>query len=415
MDRTMRSWVRSTLKKPEVFKCEKCMDDFSPAHPEIPLMASVPEVLVEFVKACLERGMTRADIAQAAESGGWSPREARNALDAFADVALPVPVPKKRVSGSPRDAFLHLLGMAMLYTAAFATGAILFQFIERWLPAATDDAAAFSAGSLRAAAAALLVSLPILGLVHRTIGRDASRDPAVRLTPIYRTLAYLTLLITALIMAGDLISAIVCFLSGDLTARFILKAATILMLAGGIYLWFSSDVRREEMISSATGLTKIPPAPRWRDWLQRIGAALAVVSLVAALYAVGSPFRQRLLQLDASRVSDLRSIQQKVEMYYERQGILPATLKSLAENPTTFLQRTTDPVTGTAYRYERTADDTYTLTATFDLPSPPDREQPRWNRDEFFSHSSGEQLFRLSVPHKENRGAPEISAPKQRL
>ena len=388
------------------------MDDFPHVQMENPLMASVPEVLVEFVKACLERGMTRADIAHAAESGGWSPREARNALDAFADVALPVPVPKKRVSGSPRDAFLHLLGMAMLCTAAFATGVILFQFIEHWLPAATDNAAAFSAGSLRSAAAALLVSLPILGLVHRTIGRDTSRDPAVRLTPIYRTLAYLTLLITALIMAGDLISAIVCFLSGDLTARFILKAATILMLAGGIYLWFSSDVRREEMIGSATGLGTIPPAPRWRDWLQRIGAALAVVSLVAALYAVGSPFRQRLLQLDASRVSDLRSIQQKVETYYERQGILPATLEALAENPTTFLDRTNDPVTGTAYRYKRTADDTYTLTAIFDLPSPPDREQPRWNRDGFFSHSSGEQLFRLSMPHKENRGNPEIRVPK---
>ena len=31
------------------------MDDFSHAHTENPLMASVPEVLVEFVKACLER------------------------------------------------------------------------------------------------------------------------------------------------------------------------------------------------------------------------------------------------------------------------------------------------------------------------------------------------------------------------
>ena len=147
-------------------------------------MASAPEVLVEFVKACLEHGMPRADIGRAIESGGWSPREAKGALDAFADSPLPVPVPRKRVSSSPRDAFLHLLGMAMLYTAAFATGTILFQFVDRWLPAATDDALGISSGSLRAAAAALLVSLPILALAHRTIGRDASRDPALRLTPI---------------------------------------------------------------------------------------------------------------------------------------------------------------------------------------------------------------------------------------
>ena len=366
-------------------------------------MASAPDVLVEFVKACLERGMPRADIGRAIESGGWSPREAKGALDAFADSHLPVPVPRKRVSSSPRDAFLHLLGMAMLYTAAFATGTILFQFVDRWLPAATDDAIGISRSSLRAAAAALLVSLPILGLAQRTIGRDASRVPALRLTPIYRTLAYLTLLITSLVMAGDLIAAIVCFLSGDLTVRFILKALIILLLSGGIYLWFSSDVGREESIAATTGTATtgtptVPPSPPWRDWLHRIGAAVAIVSMLAALYAAGSPFRQRQLRLDARRVSDLRAIQQNVETSFEREGVMPVTLEALADNPATFLQNTTDPVTGQPYRYERIDADTYTLTATFDLPSPPEQEQPTWNRDGFFKHDAGEQSFRLSAP-----------------
>jgi hypothetical protein len=361
-------------------------------------MASAPDVLVNFVKACLERGMPRADIGRAIESGGWSPREAKAALDAIADLQLPVPVPKKRVSSSPRDAFLHLLGMAMLYTAAFATGAILFRFVDRWLPAAVDDAFDFSGSSLRAAAAALIVALPILGLVHRTIGRDASRDPALRLSPIYRTLAYLTLLITSLVMAGDLIATIVCFLSGDLTLRFILKASIILLLAGGIYLWFSSDVGREETIATTAGAATVPPPPPWRAWLHRVGAAVALVSMVAALFVAGSPFRQRLLRLDARRVGDLRAIQQHIETYFEREGVVPATLEALADNPATFLQNTTDPATRRPYRYERVGDDTYTLTAGFDLPSPPEQEQPIWSRDGFFQHGAGEQSFRLSVP-----------------
>lgn len=361
-------------------------------------MASAPEVLVEFVKACLERGMPRTDIASAVESGGWSPREAKAALDAFADTPLPIPVPKKRVSRSPRDAFLHLLGMAMLYTAAFATGTILFHFVDRWLPAATDDALGVFGSSLRTAAAALLVSIPILGLTHRTIGRDASRDPALRLTPVYRTLAYLTLLITSLVMAGDLIAATICFLSGDLTVRFILKALIILLLAGGIYLWFSSDVGREERITGTGKTATIPPPPPWRDWLHRIGAAVAIVSMLAALYTAGSPFRQRQLRLDARRVGDLRAIQQKVETYFKRKSVIPAKLEALAEDPATFLQNTTDPVTGRPYRYERIDADTYTLTAEFDLPSPPEQKQPAWNRDGFFNHAAGEQSFRLSAP-----------------
>lgn len=361
-------------------------------------MASAPEVLVEFVKTCLERGMPRADIASAVESGGWSPREAKGALDAFADTPFPLPVPKKRVSSSPRDAFLHLLGMAMLYTAAFATGTILFQLIDRWLPAPGDELLGFYPGVMRAAAAALLVSLPILGLTHRTIGRDASRDPALRLTPIYRTLAYLTLLITSLVMAGDLIAAIICFLSGDLTIRFILKALIILLLSGGIYLWFSSDVGREESIAVTSGTATIPPPPPWRDWLHRIGAAVALVSMLAALYAAGSPFRQRQLKLDARRVGDLRAIQHNVETYFEREGVMPATLDVLADNPATFLQNTTDPATGRPYLYERIDADTYTLTAEFDLPSPSEQEQPAWNRDGFFRHGAGKQSFRLSPP-----------------
>jgi hypothetical protein len=59
---------------------------------------------------------------------------------------------------------------------------------------------------------------------------------------------------------------------------------------------------------------------------------------------------------------------------------------------------TTDPATRQPYRYERINADTYTLTATFDLPSPPEQEQPAWNRDGFFKHRAGEQSFRLSAP-----------------
>jgi Domain of unknown function (DUF5671) len=359
-------------------------------------MSSAPAVLVEFVKACLERGMPRADIARALESGGWSPREAKGALDAFADAQLPVPVPRKRVSSSPRDAFLHLLGMALLYTAAIATGTILFQLIDRRLPAPGDELLGFSSGFMRAAAAALLVSLPILGLVQRTIGDDASRDPALRLSPVYRTLAYLTLLITSLVMAGDLIAAIVCFLSGDLTIRFMLKASTILFLAGGIYLWFSTDVQREERIPVDSDAATIPPPPPWRDLLQRVGAAVAIVSMLAGLWAAGSPFHQRMLRLDARRVDDLRAIQRNVETYFEREGVLPATIDSLADTPATFVRNITDPVTGKPYRYDRVDDDSYTLTASFDLPS--DEDQPAWNRDGFFRHGVGEQSFQLSAP-----------------
>lgn len=365
-------------------------------------MASVPESVVTFVKSCLERGMQRAEIARALEAGGWSPRESRAALDAFADLPLPVAVPRKRISSSPRDAFLHLLAMAMLYTAAIGTGVILFQFVERLLPASGDAAGLGRSDTLRSAAAALLVSLPILAVVHRTIDCEMRSNPAARISPLYRLLAYLALLVTALVMAGDLICVIIGFLSGDLTLRFLLKGLVILLLAGGIYLWYSSDMRREESLADAPGGSSAPrPPPAWREWLLRLGAAVACASMLAALYAAGSPFRQRLLRLDARRIDAIKTIQRNVETHYERERALPASLDALAAAPETFPADAVDPVTQAPYRYERIDDTTYTLTATFDLASPPDQDRPAWDRDGFFTHGAGEQTFRLSVPKRQ--------------
>jgi hypothetical protein len=57
-------------------------------------------------------------------------------LDAFAESS--VPVPRKRVSSSARDAFLQIVAMVALLNVAFASGSILFILIERWLPLPID-------------------------------------------------------------------------------------------------------------------------------------------------------------------------------------------------------------------------------------------------------------------------------------
>ena len=368
-------------------------------------MPSAPDVLVAFVKSCLERGLPRAEIARGLESAGWSPREVETALDEFADSSLPVPVPRKRVSSSPRDAFLHLLSTATLYHAALATGSILFVLIDRWLPLPGDRdmfVRGIAQGILRWAAAALIVSLPILALVRRTIARDAAANPMARMTPVYRTLAYFTLLLTALIMAGTLICLVINLLEGDATLRFTLKSLVVMAIAGGVYLWYAGDVRREEAIAAgaASRGEALPPAPSWRAWLERAGTAVSLAALVAALGLVGSPVRARTLRLDGQRVGDLRSIQTNVEQYHERRGSLPATLADLAKDPGTFVSNVSDPVTKQPYGYKPIDDRTYELRATFDLPSPTESEQPQWNRDDFFKHAAGEQTFTITVSEK---------------
>lgn len=362
-------------------------------------MASAPDVLVSFVREALSRGVPRDEISRELERAGWSAREATLALDAFAESTLAVPVPRKRVSSSPRDAFLHLLATALLYNSVVATGSVLYVLLDRLLPLPFDRPS-FQLDVLRWAAAALVVSLPILVLVRRTIVRDQAANPIARVTPIYRFLAYFSLLVTVLVMAGDLVCLVIAFLGGDVGLRFFLKSLVVLALAGGVYLWYSSDVSREEAPRPA-GVPP-PPAPAWRDRLWQGGLGLALVCLTAALALLGSPLEARLRRLDEQRVADLRQIQRNVEQFHRRTGRLPGTLHELKDDPGTFVADLADPVTSAPYGYEPSGERTYRLSATFDRPSVDDSE-PEWMRDGFFRHDAGPKAFEITVPDRPAR------------
>ncbi len=197
---------------------------------------------MNFTRDCLTQGIGRTEIRQALISAGWTDREATAALGSFAESPLPIPVPKKRVSSGPRAAFLHLLALFLLYMAAFSTGAILFLAIDIFIKDPVNRIFFDLGGFARFNAAVLIASLPVLLLVRRAIMRDITLNPANRIAPVVRTLAYITLLITSLIMVCDMVVVLMGFLNGDLTLTFILKSVVVLLLAGGIFLWYISGL-----------------------------------------------------------------------------------------------------------------------------------------------------------------------------
>ena len=72
------------------------------------------------------------------------------------------------------------------------------------------------------------------------ISRSIKRDPTRRTSGVRKWLTYLTLFVAACIIVGDLISLLNGLLSGELTARFMLKALTVGLISGtvfGYYLW----------------------------------------------------------------------------------------------------------------------------------------------------------------------------------
>ena len=360
-------------------------------------MASVPPSLMNFTKECLTQGVARTEIRQALIEAGWTDREATAALENFAESTLPVPVPKKRVSSGPRAAFLHLLALFLLYMAAFSTGAILFLAIDIFIKDPANRIYFDLGGFARFNAAVLIASLPVLLLARRAIMRDVALNPATRIAPVVRTLAYITLLITSLIMVCDMVVILMGFLNGDLTLTFILKSGVVLLLAGGIFLWYISGLTFEEKMGNSQNQISSIQESQWRPRLAWAGFLMASLSLVLALWIAGNPFKQRLVRLDKQRISDLRSLQGTITRFHTKEKRLPKSLSELKGSPDTYVDRTSDSITGIPYVYKPIDKSSYRLGAVFDLPTPNYDDNSTRSKDGFYEHDAGLQTFDLTV------------------
>lgn len=206
------------------------------------------EDLGTFVRDALGRGIPRAEIRSALLSAGWPEPQVAAALDGFADVAFPIPVPRPRLSVSAREAFEYLILFGTLYFAAFALGRLLFQFIDLGFPDPMWPAFRYESTmeAIRWSISTLVVTAPLFLFAARTNARRIQEAPVKRTSPVRRWLTYLTLGVTASLLIGDATSLVYSFLGGDLTVRFVLKSLTIAAISGSAFWYYLFDLRSAE-------------------------------------------------------------------------------------------------------------------------------------------------------------------------
>lgn len=210
-------------------------------------MASGSQELELFVRDALLRGQSKDAIAQALAAAGWSLEQTRGALDAYADVAFAVPVPKPRASLSAREAFLYLVLFATLYFAAWNLGSLLFDLINRaWPDPAMQRGYDYLGRSMRWSTAAVIIAFPVFAFVSRHIAGEIARQPIKRLSPVRRWLTYLTLFVAAAVLIGDMTTLVYNLLGGELSVRFLLKVLVAALIAGSVFGYYLRDLRREE-------------------------------------------------------------------------------------------------------------------------------------------------------------------------
>ncbi len=203
---------------------------------------------VEFARNALDRGIEREKIIEALRQAGWPEPDISAALDTFAAVDFPLAVPKPRISFSAQESFNYLLLFSALYWGLWHFIALVSRFIDRLIPDAVSDRlnATYVDNSIRWDVAVLIVAFPIFAFMLWHIEKTIKRDPAKRASGPRKWLTYLTLLLAALVLLGDLVSLIYNFLTGELTTRFALKVLTVGFATGAVFVFFFTGIKRDE-------------------------------------------------------------------------------------------------------------------------------------------------------------------------
>jgi hypothetical protein len=252
-----------------------------------------------------------------------------------------------------------LVSFIALYTSAFSFGALAFQFIGRAFPDALQYGGSMMWDGGRNAIAGLIVAFPLYLFLMRLIWKETRGNAKNLESGVRKWFTYITLVVVAGIMLGDLIAVVSSVLGGELALRFVLKAGTIFAIAGAIFGYYLHDLKRK---------AEDPFSPRAKAFAG-IVAVLVIVFIGYGIVLTGTPGQQRQLQFDQRRISDLQQISYAVNAYWQSSEKLPAGFDDLKNQLYSYIQSVTDPKTQVAYEYRVLGDKTYELCATFETDS----------------------------------------------
>ncbi|OHA82860.1 MAG: hypothetical protein A3B07_03160 [Candidatus Yonathbacteria bacterium RIFCSPLOWO2_01_FULL_43_27] len=263
--------------------------------------------------------------------------------------------PGKSARVAPKDFFLWVGAMGAFYTSIIAFINLVFQYINYLYP---DPLRGYQIdpyqSGISAYMAMVIVAVPVFLVLMRVIRHTISIDSTRQEIWVRRWALVFTLFVSGATIAGTLIVLLSTFLNGEeLTARFLLKIATVIIVAIIVFAHFLADMKGY-----------------WTHFPRRIfyvGVAVAVIvagTVISGFFIVGTPRQARLARYDTQRVNDLQNIQWQVVNYWQQKKRLPEKLSDLSD-PISGFMLPTDPQTKEAYEYKGSSSLSFQLCAVF--------------------------------------------------
>ncbi|MSU74522.1 hypothetical protein EXS57_01950 [Candidatus Kaiserbacteria bacterium] len=258
-----------------------------------------------------------------------------------------------------KDFFLWAGAMVAFYWSVIAFILLAFDYVNYMFPNVLSyyPADPYQSG-ISYEMASIIVLLPIYLLLMWLIHKDVARDPSRNDVWVRRWALILTLFVAGIAIAVDLITLLTTFLNGEaLTTAFLLKVFIILFVASAVFLHFIADLK---------GYWDQYPS---RRLVMRIAVAvLAVGTIVAGFFIVGTPADARLARFDAQKVTDLQDIQYRVVNYWQAKQQLPTEITDLNDS-LSYSPIPLDAQTKESYEYQSTGTFSFKLCANFNAQS----------------------------------------------
>lgn len=256
--------------------------------------------------------------------------------------------------------FFLLLGILIALITTFVSGiSLLWKGLERLIPDVTAGYYSISSG-VQNALAFFIVGVIVLYVLEIIQKNRIVKDKSRLAIPLRKWMLLSVLFILGLVILGDLIAVIRYFLSGEITTRFIAKVLSLFMLSSIVFIYYFHVLTWDTQWSRNSR--------RAFSWL---GLAVAVLILIFGFYLIGSPKMQRNIRIDQERENTVQSLNYSVINYWQRLGVMPATLEDLSTLPDSFPYGNNYRQDMSTYRYElRDAKTrTYAVCSTFNVSS----------------------------------------------
>lgn len=376
-----------------------------------------PTDLHTYIAEKVRQGASKDQIKEQMLAVGWTEEEFDQAY-ASALVSIGVPAPADTRGGyakraSVGDIVLNFFSFILLGIVVSALGTLFFAIINVFIPDKLSDSV-FSnyyysriSSTIHYAIAALVVAFPLYYLTVRLWFKHFREDEAKVESKLTKWLTYLVLLGTSVTIVGDLIAVLYTFLQGELSARFILKALVVLVLAGMVFGFYFLERRKIQY--------RIDVPRRVFTGFGYVAMGLVLFGVVFGFLASGGPGTERDRRFDEQRSRDLTSIASCVSRYAQGMNTLPATLAEMnTYQSTASCGREYDPETDLPYEYRVVEPlvwqssgvrlGTVELCATFALSTYTDKAatgQPYYaDNTNFKQHDAGRTCFTRQITVK---------------